>query len=133
MTTAASGVAATSILPVEVLTKSAPASIERSAARRISSGVFRAPDSMMTFSTTSSAHSLRSTSTSLAASSYSPASMRPTLSTMSISSAPFSTAMATSSAFTSRKVCEAGKPPATLVMRIGVPSTASPTVSTNDG
>ena len=102
MTTAASGVAATSILPVEVFTKSAPANMESSEARRISSGVFSAPDSMMTFSTTSSSSSERITSTSLAASSYSPVSIRPTLSTMSISSAPFSTAIATSSAFTSR-------------------------------
>ena len=94
--------AATSILPVEVLTKSAPANIESSDARRISSGVLSAPDSMMTFSTMSLSISLRMTSTSLAASSYSPVSMRPTLSTMSISSAPFSMAIATSSALTSR-------------------------------
>ena len=93
----------------------------------------RAPDSMMTFSTMSPSISERITSTSFAASSYSPVSMRPTLSTMSISSAPFSTAIATSRAFTSRKVWAAGNPPPTLVMRIGVPSTASPTVSTNAG
>ena len=133
ITTAASGVAATSILPVEVFTKSAPASIDSSEALRISSGVFSAPDSMITFSTTSSSISVRITSTSLAASSYSPVSMRPTFSTMSTSSAPFSTAIATSRAFTSRKVCAAGNPPPTLVIFIGVPSTASPTVSTNEG
>ena len=133
MTTAASGVAATSILPVEVFTKSAPASIESSEALRMSSGLFRAPDSMMTFRMMSESISARITSTSLAASSYSPVSIRPTLSTMSISSAPFSTAMATSRALTSRKVCDAGNPPATLVMRIGVPSTATPTVSTKAG
>ena len=38
ITTAASGVAATSILPVEVFTKSAPANIDSSDALRISSG-----------------------------------------------------------------------------------------------
>ena len=133
MTTAASGVAATSILPVEVFTKSAPANIDSNDALRIRSGVFNAPDSMMTFSTMSPSISERITSTSFAASSYSPVSIRPTLSTMSISSAPFSTAIATSRAFTSRKVWAAGNPPPTLVMRIGVPSTASPTVSTNAG
>ena len=68
MTNAASGVAATSVLPVEVLTKSAPASIDSSDALRISSGDFNAPDSMMTLNTTSRT-SLRSSSTSLAASS----------------------------------------------------------------
>ena len=88
---------------------------------------------MMTFSTTSASISERITSTSFAASSYSPVSMRPTLSTISTSSAPFSMAIATSSAFTSRKVCAAGNPPPTLVIFIGVPSTANPTVSTNAG
>lgn len=41
--------------------------------------------------------------------------------------------MAASSIFTSRNVCDEGNPPATAVMRIGEPSTTSPTVSTNEG
>ena len=133
MTTAASGVAATSILPVEVFTKSAPANIDNNDALRIRSGVFNAPDSMMTFSTMSPSISERITSTSFAASSYSPVSMRPTLSTMSISSAPFSTAIATSRAsLRGRSGLQGTRRPHSL-MRIGVPSTASPTVSTNAG
>ena len=113
----------TSTLPVEVLMKSAPASIARKEAAAILSEVTRRPVSRMTLRMTgrpraaevSSMH-LRIWAISEEALSNSPARKLLSARTMSISSAPASMALFTSSIFTSVKLWEVGKQPATVVM-----------------
>ena len=116
MTRAASGVALTLTLPVDVLIKSAPASIASIEALRISSGVLSRPVSRMTLKTTlrprrsptASIAFFITTISSLAPAS-SPARNLLSASTISISSAPFSTASSHSRTFTSRKLWAVGK------------------------
>ncbi len=102
MTSETGRVAAGWILPVEVLMKSAPAAMASTLARRTLSRVPSSPVSRITFSLVPLEASLTSTISSNTSWSR-PARNAPRLITMSISSAPASTASATSPSRTARE------------------------------
>src|SRR5699024_9920967 len=95
--------------PVDVFTKSAPARSAASQTATICSSV-RAADSMITFSTTGALATSRTARISCSTASYSPARARPTLRTMSTSSAPLATDSRASNALTSAECWPEGNP-----------------------
>src|SRR5215475_4003261 len=131
ITSATGGVAAGVTLPVEVLMKSAPASIASQAARRVLSRVASSPVSRITLRCVGP-HASRTARTSSYTCAYRPARNAPRSMTMSTSSAPAFTASATSASFTASEARPDGNAVATEATATPLPASslrASPTRS----
>src|SRR5215475_9226398 len=131
ITSATGGAAAGVTLPVEVLMKSAPASIASQAARRVLSRVASSPVSRITLRCVGP-HASRTARTSSYTCAYRPARNAPRSMTMSTSSAPAFTASATSASFTASEARPDGNAVATEATATPLPASslrASPTRS----
>src|SRR5215475_6208807 len=131
ITSATGGAAAGVTLPVEVLMKSAPASIASQAARRVLSRVASSPVSRITLRCVG-LHASRTARTSSYTCAYRPARNAPRSMTMSTSSAPAFTASATSASFTASEARPDGNAVATEATATPLPASsprASPTRS----
>src|SRR5215475_15005895 len=132
MTRVTGSVAAGATLPVEVLMKSAPASIASQEARRTLSSVPSSPVSRITFRC-ASPQAPRTAAISSNTSWYRPDRKAPLSMTMSTSSAPAATADFTSASFTSSAARPDGNAVATLATWIGVPATPATATGTRSG
>src|SRR5215468_542944 len=132
MTKVTGSVAAGATLPVEVLMKSAPASIASQDARRTLSSVPSSPVSRITFRC-ASPQALRTAAISSNTSWYRPDRKAPLSMTMSTSSAPAATADFTSASFTSSAARSDGNAVATLATWIPVPATPATATGTRSG
>src|SRR5215471_10529421 len=130
MTRVTGSVAAGATLPVEVLMKSAPASIASQEARRTLSSVPSSPFSRITFRC-ASPQAPRTAAISSNTSLYRPLRKAPLSMTMSTSSAPAATVDFTFASLTSSAARPDGNAVATLATWIGVPAT--PATATRSG
>src|SRR5215831_1210396 len=132
MTSATGGVAAGCTFPVEVLMKSAPASITSQEARDTLSSVTSSPVSSITLRCALPQAS-RTARTSSYTWAYRPARNAPRSMTMSTSSAPASTASATSASFTASEARPDGKAVATEATATSLPASSARARATRSG
>src|SRR5499427_1867055 len=132
ITSAPGGVAAGVTLPVEVLMKSAPASMASQAARAVLSRVASSPVSRITLRC-AVPHASRTARTSSYTCAYRPARNAPRSMTMSTSSAPAFTASATSASLTASEARPDGNAVATEATATPLPASSARARATRSG